>query len=82
MNETCFSKLPCLVFVKKNYIPCQLRIKSEPFLVNLKFKSEHLKWDYPYLSTQFDTSNFGKHIESNIQFNEFVDLRCGASKQE
>jgi len=25
---------------------------------------------------------FVKHVESEIQFNEFVDLRCGARKQE
>ena len=29
----------------KIIIMCQLRIKSEPFSVNLKFKSEHLKRD-------------------------------------
>jgi len=37
---------------------CQLRIKSEPFLLDLKFKSEHLKQDYLDLSKQYDTSEF------------------------
>jgi hypothetical protein len=34
-----------LEIVKVNIGYCQLRIKSEPFFVDLRFKSEHLKSD-------------------------------------
>ena len=64
---------------------CHLRIKSEPFLRDLQFKSEHLKTG---LSESLKTIwyqkllGFVKHAESKIQFNESIDFRYGARKQE
>ena len=64
---------------------CQLRIKSEPFLLDLKFKSEHLKKELSaYLKTILYQKLLGfvKHAESEIQFNGFTDLHYRACKQE
>ena len=46
---------------------CQLRIKSEPFLMDLKFKSEHLEMDdlYPQRNLESGIANFFKHIEES-----------------
>jgi len=69
--------------LKSNF--CQIRIKSELFSMNLKFKSEHLKTG---LSESLKTVwyqkllSFVKHIERKIQFNELINLCYGARKQE
>ena len=61
---------------------CQLRIKSEPFLVDLKFKSELQSGIIRISKINSIPVNFIKHVASKIQFNEFFDRSCGASKQE
>jgi len=78
--------LKCLPISFKAFpLYCQLRIKSEPFLLDLQFKSEHLKTG---LSESLKTTGyqrllgFVKHAESEIQFNGFIDFRDGACKQE
>ena len=52
------------------FLTCQLKIKSEPFLVDLKFKSEHLKSRQNFVISAMDGSTISVNQATG---SEFVD---------
>jgi hypothetical protein len=70
--------------VKKKLPFCQVRIKSEPFSVNLKFKSKHQrKGPCEFFKTTWckELLSSAKHVGLKIQCTKVTHLCYGACKQ-